>query len=85
MRLEIKSTELKNKQGIGKSSGKPYNFFEQKAWAHLPDKPYPVETTVTVDSGSSAYAVGMYDLGQASFYINKFGQLAVSPKLVSIK
>lgn len=85
MRIEIKSTELKNKQGTGKTSGKAYNFFEQKAWAHLPDKPYPIEMTLTVDSGSSAYAQGMYDLNPSSFYVNKYGQLEVKPKLVAIK
>lgn len=82
MRIEVKNLELKNKSGQSKRTGKDYSFFEQKAYAHLPDKPYPVEMTLTVDSGQPPYALGFYTLGDKSYYVDKYGQLVIKPVLV---
>jgi len=81
-KVEVKSTELKLVQGTSQKSGKPYSFQTQQAYAHLDGKPYPVEFQLTVDNGSSAYAPGFYTLAPSAFYVDKYGKLGLSPKLV---
>lgn len=81
-KVEVKSTELKLVQGTSKRTGKPYSFQVQQAYAHLEGKPYPVEFKVMIDSGVPAYAPGFYTLAPASFYVDKFDNLTISPKLV---
>jgi len=85
MRIEIKSTELKLVAGKSRNSGKDYSFHTQQAYAHLDGKPYPVECRINIDSGNSAYALGFYTLASKSFYVDKYGNLGLSPKLESVK
>jgi hypothetical protein len=85
MRLEVKSEELKLVSGKSQRSGKDYSFHTQQAYAHLTGKPYPVEVKLTIDAGNSAYKQGFYDLAPESFYVDKFGNLGLSPKLVAVK
>lgn len=81
IRIEIKSTELHTKAGTS-GRGKAYSFNEQAAYAHLAGKPYPVEITLTRNTGEPPYAVGMYDLGPDSLYVGSFGSLEIKPRLV---
>lgn len=81
-KIEIKSTELKLVQGDSKRTGKAYSFHTQQAYAHIEGKAYPVEFRLTIDNGASAYAPGNYALAPSAFYVDKFGNLSVSPKLV---
>lgn len=83
LNIEIKSTELRQKAGTGKKSGKAYSFREQSAWAHLPGKPYPVEIVLTRNDNEPAYPVGMYTLSPESLYVDGFGALGVRPRLVA--
>lgn len=80
-KIEIKSTELKLVQGTSQRSGKAYSFHTQQAYAHVEGKAYPVEFKLSIDNGASAHAPGTYTLSPSSFYVDKFGNLAVSPKL----
>ena len=80
IRIEIKSTDLRQKSGTS-GRGKAYSFKEQSAWAHLPDKPYPVEIVLTRNDNEPPFAVGLYDLAPASFYVDGFGSLAIKPRL----
>ena len=84
-KVEIKSTELKLVQGTSNKTGKPYSFQTQQAYAHVQGKPYPVEFRLTVDNGVSAHAPGFYTIASASFYVDKFGNLSLSPKLEQVK
>lgn len=81
-KIEIKSTELKLVQGTSQKSGKAYSFHTQQAYAHVEGKAYPVEFRLTIDNGSSAFPVGNYTIAPSSFYVDKFGNLSISPKLV---
>lgn len=84
MRIEVKNEELKRVSGTS-SRGKDYNFHTQQAYAHLPGKPYPVEIKLTIDAGNSAYKLGFYELSNDSFYVDKYGNLGLSPKLTPAK
>jgi len=81
-KIEIKSTELKLIQGTSQKTGKAYSFQTQQAYAHLEGKAYPVEFQLTVENGSSAYAPGIYHLAPSSFYVDRNGNLSLTPKLV---
>jgi len=81
-KIEIKSTELKLIQGTSQKSGKAYSFHTQQAYAHVEGKAYPVEFKLTIDNGASAFATGLYTIAPSSFYVDKFGNLSISPKLV---
>jgi hypothetical protein len=85
MRIEIKNESLKLVQGKSSRSGKDYSFHTQSAYAHLTGKPYPVEIKLTIDAGNSAYKLGFYELSPESFYVDKFGNLGLSPKLIPAK
>jgi len=81
-KIEIKSPELKLVQGTSQKSGKAYSFHTQQAYAHVEGKPYPVEFRITIENGHSGHAVGSYTIAPSSFYVDKFGNLSISPKLV---
>lgn len=85
MRIEVKSEELKLVSGKSQRSGKEYSFHTQQAYAHITGKPYPVEMKLTIDKGCSAFPIGNYTLREDSFYIDKYGNLTLSPKLASVK
>jgi len=77
VKIEIQSTEVKNKSGVAKGSGKPYSINEQVGYLHKSDKPYPEEITVPLQDGQPAYAPGFYGIADQSFYRDRFGQLSI--------
>jgi hypothetical protein len=84
MKIEITSTETRQKSGMSKSQ-KPFSFRVQTAYAHLHGKPYPVQIEVTLDDAAPAHAVGSYTLGEESYYVNRFGSLELGRlQLVSL-
>lgn len=86
IKIEIPSnTVVKPKQGTARATGKPYSFREQTAFAHLPDKAYPVECKVVVDDGDTVYPPGFYTLAPSSVYVDRFGGLALSARLAPVK
>jgi len=90
IRIEIKSTDLRDRQ-ITAKSGKAYTFKEQTAWAHTCDQhgnqnPYPEKVTVTLPRGQEEpYPVGDYTLHPGSFYVGSFNSLEMSPRLAPVK
>ena len=84
IKIEVTSTELRAKRGTAKS-GKPYSFREQTAFAHLAGKPYPVEFKVIRNDDEGAYAPGFYTLAPDSVFVDRFGSLGLSARLVPVK
>lgn len=91
IRIEVKSatcTERSVTIKAGPRAGQIASFKEQVAYASLLDrdgsaKPYPTEVKLTVDQ---PYAVGMYTLAPASFYVDKFGGLVMGrAKLATLR
>jgi len=46
---------------------------------------YPVRAEVILGDNEQPHAPGIYTLAPASVYVDRFGSLALSPKLVSVK
>lgn len=91
IRIEISSTDLRDREVTQRSTGKVFRFKEQVAWAYTTnDKgeqhPHPEKITVSLPRGrEDAYPVGDYTLHPASFYVGNYGSLEMSPRLVPVK
>lgn len=95
IKATVASTDIRNMQGVGKTSGKPYNMFIQTVYYHLFDKtgkplPFPEKSEVILEIDESTgkpriYPVGSYELHPSSIYLDRFGNLSVSPKLFPVK
>lgn len=85
MRLEIKSTDVRNKSGVSKKTGKSYSFNIQTAYVKLDKEPYPVRCNVTLFDDDSPLAIGYYDRVEDYTYVDKYGEIETKYKLVAVK
>ena len=94
IQVSVTSTEIRNQSGNAKASGKPYSLNFQTVWFHTFDKtgaknPYPEKAEIILDKAEDGaplfYPVGEYTLAPQSVYIDRSGNVAVSPRLVAIK
>lgn len=92
IKVSVTSTEVRNQSGNSKATGNPYSINFQTVWVHTTDKqgnlnPYPEKVEIILDKNKEGqvlfYPVGDYLLGLNSIYVDRSGNLAVSPKLVS--
>ena len=80
MKIEVQSTEVVTQAGLitkGPRQGQPYSIRKQTVWVFLNGSPYPVRAVINLDDNAQPYAVGNYELGEQSFYVDKFGSLAL--------
>jgi hypothetical protein len=75
VKIEVKSTEVIEKKGTSQK-GKPYSIREQHAYIDI-GKSYPVEVTIALDNGMSAFSPGIYEITPKCFYVKSFGQVGV--------
>lgn len=94
IKVSVTSTEVRNQSGNAKATGKPYSLSFQTVWIHTYDRtgkpnPYPEKIEIILDKNEQGaalyYTVGEYMLGPESFYVNRNGDLSVSPRLVPLK
>lgn len=77
-------------RNITSKAGKELQFREQAAYAFTLDRngavrPYPESIRINLRDGQEPYAVGMYTLAPASVWVDRFGGLALAPKLAPVK
>lgn len=87
VRIEIKSAVLNPREitpKTGPNVGKPITFYEQEAWITLPGndglpRPFPQRLVINIDveRKQAAFPVGVYTLGDTSFFINRFAGLEI--------
>jgi len=94
IRISVTSTEVRNQSGNAKATGKPYSLNFQTVWLHLADRqgnpdPYPTKTEIILEKDKDGAALfhppGEYTLAPSSLYVDRTGNLAISPRLVPIK
>lgn len=94
IQVSVTSTEVRNQSGNAKVTGKPYSLNFQTVWVHTHDKtgkknPYPEKTEIILEKNGEGAAlfhpVGEYTLAPESFYVDRQGNLAVSPRLILLK
>lgn len=93
IQVSVTSTEVRNQRGIAKASGKQYDINFQTVWFHTHDKqgnknPYPEKTEIILEKNEQGaalfYPVGEYTLAPGSLYVDRSGNLAVSPRLTKL-
>lgn len=94
IQISVKSTELRNQRGTAKASGKAYDLHFQTVWAHTSDRagnpnPYPEKVEIILDKNSDGapmyYPVGEYTLAPNSIYVDRSGNLSITPRLLPLK
>ena len=90
IKVSVTSTEVRNQSGNAKASGKPYSLNFQTCWVHTTDKqgnpnPYPEKVEIILEKNEQGqalfYTPGDYMLLPNSIYVDRNGNLSVSPKL----
>lgn len=82
--IEIESTELQIKSGTSARTNKPYQIREQTAYVHIPGNKYPQPIKLTLEDDAQPYAPGKYQLGDNSFFVGRFNDLQMRPRLVPV-
>ena len=94
IKVSVTSTEVRNQRGTAKASGKAYDLNFQTVWFHTFDRsgnknPYPEKSEVILEKNEQGQAlfwpIGEYTLAPSSVYVDRSGNLAIAPRLVSIK
>lgn len=91
IRIQISSTDLRDREVTQRSTGKVFRFKEQTAWAYTTDdkgvaNPHPERIAVTLPRGrDEAYPEGDYTVHPASFYRGNFDSLEFSLRLAPVK
>lgn len=94
IKVSVTSTEVRNQSGNAKASGKPYSLNFQTVWMHTHDRtgkpnPFPEKVEIILDKNDQGaalfYPIGEYTLTPESVYVDRGGNLAISPRLVPLK
>lgn len=78
MKIEIQSAEVITQSGLiskGPRQGQPYSIRKQTVWVYLVGS-YPVRAVINLEDNAAPYQPD-YALGEQSFYVDKFGSLAL--------
>lgn len=78
IRIEIKSTDIQLKSGVGRS-GRPYEIREQAAFCAIGDELRRIR--LTLDRNQTAYPPGLYTLDATSITVDQWGGLGLRPVL----
>lgn len=87
-KIVITSSDVVNRAGIGKASGKPYDFNIQTAYVFTvsPDgvvNDFPDKFEIMLDKGQPPYARGNYQLSPSAVYVSRDGRLECRPRLIA--
>ena len=94
IQVSVTSTEVRNQRGTAKASGKAYDLNFQTVWFHTyvrqgNKNPYPEKSEIILEKNEQGQAlfwpIGEYTLAPSSVYVDRSGNLAIAPRLVSIK
>lgn len=75
IRFEVKSTEVKERRGTAKASGRPYVIREQAGYMDV-GKAYPVEIKLVLED-LAPLEPGVYEIGRECFYVGRYGDVGV--------
>lgn len=87
IKIVITSSDVVNRAGVGKVSGKPYDFNIQTAHAFTVSDQgvvaeFPDKFEIMLDKGQAPYARGSYQLSPSAVYVSRDGRLECRPRLI---
>lgn len=94
IKVSVKSTDVRNQSGNVKATGKPYSLNFQTVYLHTYDRhgklnPYPEKVEIILEKNEQGqalfYPIGEYQLAPESVYVNRNGDVAISPKLLALQ
>lgn len=94
IKVSVVSNAVRNMNGIGRTSGKPYDMNFQTVYLYTVGKdgktaPFPEKVEIILDKDDKgqplAYAPGEYQLHPSSIYVGRDGNVEVAPRLVAIQ
>lgn len=82
MRIEVKNAVAVPRNITIKATGEIRQFVEQEAYAYTSDKfgnphAYPTRITIDAQPNGQPYPVGFYTIADPSYYVDKYGKLAL--------
>ena len=77
---ELVETTRPRKDGSGSWTAR-----NQRAVVFLPGMKYPVSFVLSLRDRQEPYALGVYVMAADSFYVNGYGDLRISPRLVKVE
>lgn len=90
IRIEVKNATVREKTGTAKGTGKPYSMRFQQVYVHgffqdgFPSD-VPRATTIQLEDMQEPYPVGLYAIGDESFYFGDFDKFSLGrSKLVPL-
>jgi len=86
--FEIDSTAVETFSGVSKTTGRPYNFSVQSAYAYTVDsagkeRKFPEIVQINLKDGAKPYPVGKYTVCPSSLYV-KEKRMMFTPRLVKV-
>lgn len=82
--IKIEVTSKVEERNFVSKAGKPISLVEQHCYLHSPDEKYPRALKILPPKGGQPYAPGFYTLSDASYYVDRYGSLAISPRLTPV-
>lgn len=89
IKIVITSPDIREMQGVGKTSGKPYHMRFQTAHAFTVAKDnvvseFPDKFEIVLEKDDAPYARGSYTLSPSALFVSRDGRLEVAPRLVPV-
>ena len=85
LKIEITENTFRTINGTSKRTGQPFSINKQDAYLWLPGQKYPTPFQINLEQNQPAYQPGEYQVSPDSFYVDRYGSLAVNPKLVPLQ
>lgn len=82
LEIEVHTSEFSIKSGTSARTGKPYSIREQIGYVKFPKELYPVQIKLTLEDNTAPYQPGKYQLADNSFFVGRFNDLQIRPRLV---
>lgn len=89
MKIIVSSSDIVERKGVAKLSGKDYHLRIQTAYAFTVSAdgvipPFPDKFEILLDPDHAPYAPGNYDLSPSALFVSREGRLEVRPRLTPV-
>jgi hypothetical protein len=90
IRISISQTAIAERKGTSSTSGKPYHLRIQTGYAHTLDADgnsplYPEKFQILLRDDQPPFVPGEYQLAPSAVYVNRNGDLDITPRLIPLK